>query len=246
MSSLPASMGTADQGAMPSVRPEDAFGWSARAWARPWTQWRQAHPGLRVRDALELGAGAQSSLAPLLLPLAEQVECSVYDAATLPAVQARNAALLPAAQHARIRYSRRDATALGGQWDLIVLKSVLGGMHRVHDSTLADVHATVRRLVADHLRPGGWLVTLDNGHALLSPLLQGRGARRNGWLFFAAGDLPPPAEHFGFGLLSVGSAATRLGALGHRIDDALYLADRALSPLARQHAVHLHVYRRAA
>lgn len=220
-----------------------SFGWSARAWARPWRAFVQAHPGLHVADALELGAGAHSSLAPLLLPLAERVECSAYDAAALPAIEARHAALLPAADRVRLRHSRQDLHALQGRWDLIVMKSVLGGVHRVHDATLADVHATLERLRTQHLRPGGWLVTLDNGRTALEPLWSRFGARRNGWRFFAAEDFPPADAHHSFGVLSSFSAATRLGAIGRRIDDALYTADLALTPLARQHAVHLHAWR---
>ena len=227
-----------------AVSPLACFGWSARAWARPWRQFLRAHPGLHVTDALELGAGPRSSLAPLLLPLAERVECSAYDAALLPAIAARHAALLPPAEAARLRHTRQDVRALQGRWDLIVMKSVLGGVHRTHDSSLADVHATLARLIGQHLRPGGWLVTLDNGRTPLEPLLAGLGARRNGWRVFAPRDWPPADWQASFGVLGVGSAATRLGALGRRIDDALYLADRVLSPLARQHAVQLHAWRR--
>ena len=219
------------------------FGWSARAWAEPWRAFRRAHPDLHVGDALELGAGEHSSLAPLLLPLADRVECSAYDAAALPAIEARHRACLPSAEAARMRWSQRDLRALVGRWDLIVMKSVLGGVHRTHNSRLADVHATLERLRTQHLRPGGWLLTLDNGRTALEPLWSRFGARRNGWRFFAAEDFPPAAEHRSFGVLSSFSAATRLGALGQRIDDALYAADLALTPLARQHAVHLHVYR---
>ena len=221
-----------------------SFGWSARAWARPWRAFVQAHPGLHVADALELGAGAHSSLAPLLLPLAERVECSAYDAAALPAIEARHAALLPAADRVRLRHSRQDLHALQGRWDLIVMKSVLGGVHRVHDATLADVHATLERLRTQHLRPGGWLVTLDNGRTALEPLWSRFGARRNGWRLFARADLPPADAHYGFGVLGMGSAVTRWGVVGARIDDLLYGCDRLLTPMAHQHAVHLNVYRR--
>ena len=236
----------AKAGAAGAPSPLQCFGWSARAWARPWQQFVRAHPGLRVGDALELGAGPRSSLAPLLLPLAERVECSVYDDAALPAIEARHAALLPPTDLARLRHSQQDLRALQGRWDLIVMKSVLGGVHRMHDSSLADVHATLARLSEQHLRPGGWLLTLDNGRTALEPLLSRLGARRNGWRFFAPGDWPAADWQASFGVLSAGSAATRLGALGRRIDDALYLADRALTPLTRQHAVQLHVYRRPA
>ncbi len=220
------------------------FGWSARAWAQPWHAFLRAHPNLRVGDALEVGAGARSSLVPLLLPLAKRVECSTFDVATLPAVQALNARRLTADEQACVRYTRQDVTALQGQWDLIVLKSVLGGVHRVHDSTLADVHATIARAVRANLNPGGLLLTLDNGRTALEPLLRHVGARRNGWRFFAREDFPPAHERFSFGVLSIASATTRLGAAGRLIDAGLYGLDRTLSPLARQHAVHLHVYRK--
>jgi len=72
------------------------------------------------------------------------------------------------------------------------------------------------------------------------------GARRNGWRFFAAGELPPAEARFSLGVLSVASAATRWGRWGARIDDVLAGRDRLLSPWTRQHAVHLHVYRRPA
>jgi hypothetical protein len=218
------------------------FGWSARAWAYPWGEFVRAHPDLRVADALEIGAGAQSSLAPLLLDLAQRVECSVYDVATLPAVQSLHARLLDADSQARVRYTRQDVRALQGRWDLIVMKSVLGGVHRVHDSSLADVCAMLSDIVQNHLQPGGLLVTLDNGRTVLEPLLARWGARRNGWRFFRRGDLPPAQAHYSYGVLGVASAATRWGRWGARIDDLLYWCDRALTPLAREHAVHLNVY----
>ena len=84
------------------------------------------------------------------------------------------------------------------------------------------------------MRSDRWGVIVWRGRGVRS-LVFGR--------FFAAEDFPPAAEHRSFGVFSSFSAATRLGALGQRIDDALYAADLALTPLARQHAVHLHVYR---
>lgn len=224
------------------------FGWSARAWAAPWRQFVQAYGGAPVRSALEVGAGAQSSLAPLLLPLAAQVECSAFDAAALPLIQARHERLLPPGEARRIRVTRQDLRRLQGRWDWIVLKSVLGGVHRVHDSTLADLQATLAEIVRDHLQPGGLLVTLDNGRTLFEPLLAHFGARRNGWRLFQRGDFPPADACYGFGAVSAFSAATRLGWLGQRIDDALYGIDRLLTPLVDQAAgpcaVYLHVYRK--
>lgn len=226
------------------------FGWSARAWARPWHAVVQQHlsqhlpPTQRLPSALELGAGTQSALAPLMLHFADQVECSALHGDTALHIKAQHAQWLPAAQQARITYTARDALSLEGQWDVIVMKSVLGGVCRTHASTLADVHALIARLVRDHLTCGGWLLSLDNGRTALEPLLQGFGARRNGWRFLARQDFPPATAHASFGVLGSFSAATRLGALGHGIDGVLYAADRVLSPLVRQHAVHVHGWQR--
>ena len=59
------------------------FGWSARAWARPWRAFARDFAHWHGERGLELGAGAQSALAPLMLGLVRQVECSALDAASL-------------------------------------------------------------------------------------------------------------------------------------------------------------------
>ena len=227
-----------------AAAPWRCFGWSARAWSHPWGAFLREHAGWRGRSGLEIGSGVHSSLAPLMLALVQQVECSAHVADSLPMIEARNSALLPAADAKRIRYTVRDLRALRGQWDLIVMKSVLGGVYRTQEASLADVHANVGRLIDQHLTPGGLLVTLDNGRTWLEPLWARFGARRNGWRVFSRGDLPTPDAMYGFGVLGGFSAATRLGAVGRLIDDVLYVADRVLSPLTRRHAVLMHVYRK--
>lgn len=230
------------------------FGWSQRAWARPWRAFVRQLGDWQGARGLEIGAGAHAALAPLMLAHVAQVECSVFDAAQRPPLERRHADCLPAALRARLSYGQRDVRALQGRWDMIVMKSVLGGLMRTHGpqaGSLADGHALLARLLQDHLQPGGWLVTLDNGRTALAPLLAPLGARRNGWRFLARQDLAgfvPPAGfdtrfEAHFGVLGSFSAATRLGRVGHGIDNLLYAADRLLSPLARQHAVHLHAWR---
>lgn len=228
------------------------FGWSQRAWARPWRAFSRhlarhgLPPGTRLPQALELGAGPRSSLAPLLLAWADEVDCSCFESAQHAPIELWHAKHLSAAQRARMRYSQRDVHALRGRWDMIVMKSVLGGVFRTHgpqSGSLADLHALLHKLRRDHLQPGGWLVSLDNGRTALEPLLAPFGARRNGWRFLARQDFPAADFAAHFGVLSAFSAATRLGAPGQGVDNALYAADCLLSPLARQHAVHLHAWR---
>lgn len=222
------------------------FGWSQRAWAQPWQAWRRSLRGARWSRGLEIGAGPHSSLSPLLLGLTEQVECSYYDPAHAGAIRQLHQRLLDLNERARIRYAQRDVRALSGRWDVIVMKSVLGGVFRVTDSAVADVRILIERLVRDHLNPGGWLVTLDNGVTVLEPLLKHLGARRNGWRCLCHADFPPADAFHRFGVLGSFSAATRLGWIGHRVDDALYAIDSVLTPFARHHAVLLHAYRKPA
>lgn len=219
------------------------MGWSARAWLCVWRGVMQAiddagQGDWRCESALEVGAGVHSALAPLLLARAQRVECSALDAATLPVIEQRHAAMLAPEDAARISTSVQDVRALHGRWDCIVMKSVLGGLFRMSDvDGVAHMHALIARLRREHLTEGGWLISLDNGRTALEPLFAHFGARRNGWRFFAAGDFPPAQAACGFGALGAFSAATRLGAVGHAVDDALYTADCALSPLVRRHAV---------
>lgn len=220
------------------------MGWSARAWLRVWRGVMQGMGDWRGESALEVGAGVHSSLAPLLLEHAQRVECSALDAATLPVLQARHAALLAPEEAARISTSVQDVRALRGRWDCIVMKSVLGGLFRMGDADgLAHMHALIAHLRREHLTEGGWLISLDNGRTALEPLLAGFGARRNGWRFFAAGDFPPAQVACGFGTLGAFSAATRLGAVGHAVDDALYAVDYALAPLTQRYAVLGHAWK---
>ena len=241
---------TAEVVALAPRQQRRCMGWSARAWLRVWRGVMQGVGAWRGKCALEVGAGVHSSLAPLLLERVQRVECSALDAATLPVLQARHAALLAPEDAARISYSVQDVRALRGRWDCIVMKSVLGGLFRMNEADETDGVTQMRALIAqlrrEHVTQGGWLISLDNGRSPLEPLFSRFGARRNGWRFFAAADFPPAQVECGFGTLGAFSAATRLGAAGHAVDDALYVLDSALAPLTQRHAVLGHGWKAGA
>ena len=231
----------------PCVHDELAcFGWSQRAWARPWQAWRRSLADATWPCGLEVGAGPSSSLSPLLLGFTHRVECSYFDLLQAAPIQQHHQRVMGPEAPTRIRYVQQDVHALNGRWDVIVMKSVLGGVFRVPGSDVTDVQALIERLVRDHVNPGGWLVTLDNGQTALEPLFSHFGARRNGWRFLRHADFPRADVFHSFGVMGSFSAATRLGWLGHRIDDLLYAVDWVLTPLVRQHAVLLHAYRKPA
>lgn len=223
------------------------FGWSRRAWYRSWRAFVQKLADWQGDTGLEVGAGAHSSLAPLMLAHVKRVECSALHSETLSTIEARNSLLLPASVAERITYTVQDVRALKGCWDMIVLKSVLGGVFRTHGvqrGALSQMQELLVTLVREHLRPGGWLVSLDNGRTAFEPLLAPFGARRSGWRFLERKAFPATDFDAHFGVLSLFSTATRLGTLGHGIDNALYAVDTLLSPLVHLHAVHLHAWRR--
>ena len=222
------------------------FGWSTRAWATPWMAWWNGQAETRFGQALEVGAGARSSLTPLMLHVSDRVECSYFDASQLASIQQRHREVLDGAALERVRYALRDIRSLNGRWDLIVMKSVVGGVFRLDGSDATELRAFIGRLVNEHLNIGGWLISLENGRTALEPLWSRSGARRNGWRFLRRVDFPPPDAFHSFGLLSGFSAATRLGALGSKVDDILYAVDRVVTPWARDHAVLLHAYQRKA
>ena len=222
------------------------FGWSRRAWARPWFAWRETQAVQRVPKALEIGAGAHSSLTPMMLRGANEVDCSYFDTTQLVFIQALHQRMLSAQDLACVLYSQRDVRELAGRWDLIVMKSVLGGVFRRRSSQGTELHALIGKLVDENLNPGGWLVTLDNGRTALEPLWARFGARRNGWRFLRHDEFPMADAFHSFGVLSGFSSATRLGRMGHFIDDALYALDCVLTPWVRHRAVLLHAYQRPA
>lgn len=215
------------------------FGWNERAWARPVRAFLNDRPGLHVGSALEIGADRYSSLSPMLTYLADTVTCSYFNPEAAAAIKMRNDAVLPGNQ---IAYAFADMTALSGRWDMIVSKSVLGGIFRTHNSTQADINALIERLVHDHLHPGGYLVLIENGRSLFEPLLQHSGARKNHWRFFRRGDLPAPAAHYSFGVASSFALSTRLGVVGRWLENLMYALDVILSPFVAQHTVQVWVY----
>ncbi len=130
---------------------------------------------------------------------------------------------------------RKDATALDGTYDLIILKSVLGGLFRDGATTVAEVNAYLAQIAARNLNEGGHIITCDNGVSLFEPLLRRRGARRGQWRFFRPGDLSVATVQFQFGCLSAFSLSSRIGMVGKLVEEAvLYPFDLLLSPLFRR------------
>jgi hypothetical protein len=114
------------------------------------------------------------------------------------------------------------------------MKSVLGGLFRINNSTLDDVHSFIYGLTKRVLNEKGALISVDNGKSFLEHILSNYGARKNKWRFFLKSDLNMSVNQFSFGLIQSFSVGTRLGFLGDFIDNCLvYPVDYALCKIIR-------------
>ena len=202
---------------MNNIRPliEDCCGWNRRTWGDAIAFALAALPkDLRGKTVLEIGAGRYSSLSPIFAALGADTYCSYYG-------QARESIENGALRHVSEKHKingigllELDIHRPTGTYDVIVLKSVLGGICRGND--YAKVGGVIRGLM-DHLSEDGVIVTLDNGH--LGPLARMSelfGAGKNRWTYFKQDQLQEclagyDVESRGFGFLNFGAARFMLG-----------------------------------
>ena len=195
------------------------FGWSARAWARPF---KKAVDGLRPRTVLEIGASDISAISLNFVDISEMITVSTYPE-TL-AVKTRRKWTQTCPDYSNINFRSMSVHEVDGRYDLIVMKSVLGGVCR---SSKADCHMDIiKNLVLSNLNDGGSLITLDNGSSIMEKFLGGLGARANNWRFYKATDFTEYTNQFFFGLISAFSFQSRMGSIGKIFDTAMYCFDR--------------------
>ena len=203
-----------------------AFGWNVRAWSTPFTRAIADVSLPETYSVLELGAGPRSVLSVLFASPDAELHVTAYPSEQYEMVnsylnsQPRLEGILT--------ISPMSALAVTGRYNLILMKSVAGGLFRTDSSTISDVQEFYKKLRHEHLLPGGFLVTLDNGSTVFETLLRYFGARKNNWRFFRPEDFQDHNSQYCFGWLSTFSFRTRLGdQLGQPLEDLLYYADRA-------------------
>jgi len=222
------------------------FGWSTYAWYVPFRRVIKALPKSRIR-ILELGSGPYSQLA-----LYFDHPSNVLEITTFPAENFNN--LKAEIEEKKQKFSLRSeintkclsAFECTEKYDLIILKSVLGGLFRTNETSLQDVKHFVNQLVDNNLNDDGALVTLDNGYSAFEPLLRNFGARKKNWRRFRKSDFSLYVEQTSFGFFSCFSFATRIGKVGHAIDTILFGLDFILDCMWMRWrpAIIVTVYRR--
>ena len=135
-----------------------------------------------------------------------------------------------------------DMTDINGHYDLIIAKSVLGGIFRNNESNIEDVNKLIQKILEKNINHGGMLILEDNGKSFFEKMLVNFGSRKNNWRFFNASDFKNPDQQFTFGFLSCFSYETRFGFFGTFIDYMLYISDLLLSKVTNHPTVILTVF----
>ncbi len=240
---------------MNDIRPliEDCCGWNRRTWADAVAFAVSALPkDLSGKKVLEIGAGKYSCLAPAFAALGAEVSCSYYGQSRQAIANGRLREVSKKYGITGIDLLELDIHDFTGVYDVIVLKSVLGGICRGGDGE--KMRAVIRGLM-EHLSDDGVILTFDNGHvgpfAKLNTVF---GAGKNRWTYFRQEDLRDALADYdhetrGFGFLNVGAARFMfrrdLEAL-EAVNNAIHAVDTALLRLFgfRQRAVHASVIRK--
>lgn len=206
------------------------IGWNSRTWAVP-TSKILDKTGLLERKnlkVLELGAGRASSLGVLFLRNANEVTISYFDKSNYEQV-AECIDTFPKDQSATYKLQLVQASILGlrGTYDVIIMKSVLGGVFRT-DQPEQNINGFLETIVANNLTENGVLITIDNGLPFYARLINNLGARGARWRFFKPHAFSGASVQSCFGLFGAFSIKMRLGYLGELLEGLTYCADSIL------------------
>ncbi|CAO3429049.1 hypothetical protein [Azospirillum doebereinerae] len=214
---------------------EDCCGWNRRTWADAVAFALSAVPDdLHGRTVLEIGAGTYSCLAPAFAKLGAAVSCSYYGQTRRDVESGQLRAVSEKHGIAGISVIEVNIHDVRGVYDIIVLKSVLGGICR------GDERGTLRAVIdglMDHLADDGVILTIDNGRVGPFVALSRRfGAGRNRWTYFTQADIRTAFaglsfETRGFGFLNVGALRflfSRDWAALEVVNNAIHGIDRLL------------------
>ncbi|MCG5238781.1 hypothetical protein ACIU1J_23675 [Azospirillum doebereinerae] len=189
---------------------------------------------LHGRTVLEIGAGKYSCLAPAFAKLGATVSCSYYGQARQDVESGQLRVVSERHGIGGISVIEVDIHAVRGVYDIIVLKSVLGGICRGDERE--NVRAVIDGLM-DHLTDGGVILTIDNGRvAPFAKLSRTFGAGRNRWTYFTQADIQRAFsglsfETRGFGFLNIGALRflfSRDWQALESVNDAIHGIDRLL------------------
>jgi len=193
----------------------EIFGWSQLTWRKAF---RNLHFNkCEVKTVLELGAGPLSQFGLIFYPA--DVTISSYPKAVTEHIEAK----VDKHKYPNVTFKTMSIFDVAGKYDLIVMKSVLGGVCR--DAAPNCHMKLIEKLIRNNLNEGGYLLTLDNGCSFFEFLLSRSGARKNKWKFFKPSEFHYFYNQKAVGFFAAFSLASRFGRLGVWFDNCLFFLD---------------------
>lgn len=204
-----------------------SIGWSANSWFFPLREALNEYSFPNKIKVLELGAGEYSAISLLFLNEESKLHITAYKKSDLDKVQS----LIDSIENIEklkknITISSMSAQNIIGQYDLIIMKSVLGGIFRINNSEKDDADILLKYISENHLKKNGTLISMDNGRTKLEILFSNFGARKNSWRYFLPSDFKSSNKQYSFGFLSNFSFVTRYKIIGHAFDNVLFIMDK--------------------
>ena len=196
-------------------------------------------------EVLEIGATETSQLSLLLRQgTYKKLLISLYESKSLNMLN--KSVRQNFKNHKTITTGTMDIKDVKGYYDLIIIKSVLGGLYK--NQTLEDPEEIILKIVRNNLKPQGNLITIDNGKSLIGEkLFKDNGQRKKGWKYFTPNDFPNAAIISSFGFFSCISIGSRIGLLGHIIDVVNFFMDLVINNFIEEKhkAIHCILYKKS-
>ncbi len=211
---------------------QKSFGWSWKAWSRSFLGLEEKF----LKDilnmngkVLEVGPGRYSQVSTIFKK-AKNIDLGVYSYAS-DSKKIKNYLLKKFANDNNINIIDCDIRKFNGKYNLIIMKSVLGGIFRMKSSTNSEVVYLIEKIVENNLIDGGYLITLDNGIGFFHYLRDFYGAKKNKWRFFKPKNLNSKylKSQSIFGFFSCFSLAFRIPFIGRLFDNIFFILDEILN-----------------
>lgn len=206
------------------------FGWNWRSWSHPVLKSQILSEKLssgRKLTVLEIGAGQLSILSTMFYLVATKIDVGAFGPENVGALRAMIEKNEYLSDVPEVNVKHVDIFNIEGKYDVIIMKSVLGGVFR-SPTSINSMNEVIKGISEKNLRSDGCLITIDNGRSSFEYFLRNIGSRRNNWNYFEKSSFWDTDEQHGFGVLSVGSFSSRFGIFGSICDFLIFCADLIL------------------
>ena len=212
----------------------NSFGWSWRAWTRSFLSLDQKLLDEILNTSgkvLEVGPGMYSQVSTIFHKAAN-IDLGVYKYSA-DSKEIKSFLTNKFLNKKNYNIIDCDIKKFNGKYNLIIMKSVLGGIFRKGSSTNSQVVTLIDKIVENNLIDGGYFITLDNGIGFFDYLRKNYGAKKNKWRFFKPNNLKSKYLEYQsiFGFFSCFSLAFKIPLIGKLFDNFCFLLDEIIDKL---------------